>query len=209
MICPKSQHKFLAQVGSARGPHTWQPPPEPREQQCLVREGRPLQGCMGHIVRGWVDPRALDVERGPTKGLGLPRSFLLLPFGTGRRPQPAPGIEPKKIVAAASRLLGSRFQDGQLRTWWGLRLHSSQSYGGGQQKGGWPGGWPGGGTWREEREGEPSSCSVQHQQPGPLQGPQGLVHSSHRDQQTWICTHTRARTATTHTHTYTPPHIQT
>lgn len=72
MICPKSQHKSLAQVGSARGPQTWQPPPESREQQRLVREGHPLQGCMGHIVRDWVDPRSLDVERGPTKGLGLP-----------------------------------------------------------------------------------------------------------------------------------------
>lgn len=72
MICPKSRHKSLAQVGSARGPQTWQPPPESREQQRLVRKGRPLQGCTGHIVRGWVDPRALDVERGPTKGLGLP-----------------------------------------------------------------------------------------------------------------------------------------
>lgn len=36
-------------------------------------QGRtPSSGLMGHIVRGWVDPRALDVERGPTKGLGLP-----------------------------------------------------------------------------------------------------------------------------------------
>lgn len=170
---------------------------------------------MGHVVRGRVDSRELDVERQPTQGLGLlSRSSFSFPSGTGssRSAAQIPGLEPKKTVAAASHLLGSSFQDEQMHTRWGFRLHSSPSYGGGQQEGKRLCGWPWGGARGEEREGEPSACSVQRQQPSqgwPLQGPQGLVHSSHRDQQTWMCTHTRTRTATTHSHSYTPPHIQT
>lgn len=110
------------------------------------------------------------------------------------------------MVAAASRLLGSRFQDGQLHTWWGLRLRSSQSYGGGQQKGRWLGGRPGGGARREEREGEPSTCSVQHQQPNqgwpppgsPRPGPQQPSRPTDMD------VHTHSLTHSNHTRTHTP-----
>lgn len=47
MICPKSWHESLAQVGSARGPPPGKPPPGPRGQQSLVREGGPLAGLHG------------------------------------------------------------------------------------------------------------------------------------------------------------------
>lgn len=114
----------------------------------------PSSGLPGAHREGLGGPQGAGCGEGANQGPWPPlRSFFLLPFRTGQEATAGPWHRTQEMVAAASRLLGSRFQDGQPHTWWGLRLHSSQSYGDGRQKGKWPGGRPGGGAWREERRG--------------------------------------------------------
>lgn len=117
-------------------------------------QGRmPSSGLHGAHREGLGGPQGAGCGQGASQGPWPPReASFSFPLDWAGGPQPAPGVEPKTMVAAASRFLGSRFQDGQLHTWWGLRLHSSQSDGGGQQKGKWLGGRPGGGGLGEKRE---------------------------------------------------------
>lgn len=104
MICPKSWHESLAQVGSAQGPPPGQPPPRAR-RAAGPGQGRrlPCRAARGtwHVARGRVDSWELDVERGSNPGPRCPLgSFLVLPFH-----ERTAGMEPKETAAAASRSL--------------------------------------------------------------------------------------------------------
>lgn len=166
----------------------------------------PLRGCMGHVVRGWV-----DVERG-----GQPRALaspgkLLSPSLWERAaggPQPrslAQNPRKRELRPSPPWLMLSAWAAAQLVGFLAPLLTKLRR----RPAGGQPAtGRPGEG-FREKREkgNRPLALfSVNSLTRGdPLQGPPGLVHSSHQDQQTWMCTHT-----CTHTHTHTQqPHTRT
>jgi len=159
----------------------------------------PLQGCTGPMLKGLVDPRELDVER---------RSQLkafLLPFcgqaTGGPQPRPPAWNPPRKQVHLSLPLALALGRD-SCTPGWGFRPRPAQGCGGGQSEGDSEGAQPrcrGLGEKRERRN--PSLALLSRQKPAPLWGPRGLIHSSHRDEQTWMCTHT-------HTHTHTRTHTQ-
>ena len=107
MIGPKSQHKSLAQAGSARRLPTRQAPPGSREQRRVVRGGGPVAGLRGTRADG---PSGLQGagrgERQPTQGCGLPgEASSSSAFVSGQQVDHSPdslrGI-PEEGVAGAS-----------------------------------------------------------------------------------------------------------
>lgn len=101
MIRPKSQHKSLAQVGSAQRRPTRQPPPRAGSSSAWSGREAALQGCMGQVLTGLVDTaswtwsEAANPGSWPSQG-----SFLLLHLceqeAGGPQPRPPAWNPPRK-----------------------------------------------------------------------------------------------------------------
>lgn len=170
-------------------------------------DGRtPSSGLHGAHREGLGGPQGAGCGEGANQGPWPPlRSFFLLPFRTGQEATASPwhrtqengscGLSPPWLTLsgrAAAHLVGS--QAPLLTKLW--RRPAAE----------WLGGRPGAGAWREEREGEPSTCSVQRQQPNqgwpppgsPRPGPQQPSRPTDMD------VHTHSLTHSNHTRTHTP-----
>lgn len=166
----------------------------------------PSSGLPGAHREGLGGPQGAGCGERANQGPWPPlRSFFLLPFRTGQEATAGPwhrtqengscGLSPPWLTLsgwAAAHLVGSQ---APLLT----KLRRRPAEGEMARGPAW-----GRGLERREKGNRPLAlCSVNSlTRGGPLQGPQGLVHSSHRDQQTWMCTH--SLTHSNHTRTHTP-----
>lgn len=170
MICPKSWHESLAQVGSARGPLTGQPPPRAR-RAAEPGQGRRLPcraACDTWRGARWT-PGSWTWREVATQGLGVPwEAFLSFPSMSG---QQAWNPRKRQLQPLAPWLTLSGWTAACLVVS-GPTPHEAARRRGGRGRGNGSGARLGGGAWRREKGNRPFALfsAKSLTRGGPLQG---------------------------------------